>query len=666
MTPFRPQTPPFCVRHETRIHANTVAPMTRLALRVACLTMVGGAGACIPSLKAEQRGGAEGGTAYAPDASSGYAAEGGLPPQSDSGTPSDAGQDAGEFAGSCNTSPVFSDDFSAAAAPGNGYSTIHGAWTRSTAEYTATDPGASDGARAYALLDGDYADLDVTVAGHSVNGDGFGVVYATTGVGDGYAVIVHPNEYKKGFTSSDSSRARLTWVSRPRRFRRLRRTLPTLRVQRSAGKVTATLSGSALPSPVTVAANETESPEATGRLGLVLSGTSDDKGAVFTDVDVASATCPSTAMPDGGSEAGLTGGLPYAIGLTMGHVRGIRGAAWRVSSGRKMDLIQTYSELNNISYYIGQNPEGAGATTGYPTTLSIWLTDTCGDLAAAAGGACDSIYEQDAQALAAAGNAPGTDTSDIAALRIGWEMNGNWEAWSIATRPGQTDPTLAVNYVAAFRRFAGFVRKYNPKLLIDWCITQGSGWGDPTLAYPGDDVVDIIGMDLYEQNVGSFAGALGGPNDFLLTWLDAFSNHTYGTNAPAGQTGGRKLISFPEWQATNNDADFVTQMAAWMNARGNRIAYWNYWDSDEAVNPGGSLDNNSAVDTAFVNAWKGTSFGGTFPLSFPTGVLIAGHTANITTAVPTTRLGVSAWQPTCAGPSRAIWAYCALVWTIIG
>jgi hypothetical protein len=329
---------------------------------------------------------------------------------------------------------------------------------------------------------------------------------------------------------------------------------------------------------------------------------------------------------DGGSDGSGSpsdsgeGGRPYAIGLAMG------GDTWsRVEGelGRPMDVLQTYNWDDTWSDWVQLNgpitdSDGNNDPLHHPATYSQALILTSGtDLATAASGGYDTYYEQFAQNLANAGDIPGTSTPAIAAVRIGWEMNGNWFPWGIEDSTGQVDPTLAANYAAAFRRLAGFIRQYAPKVLIDWCINQGGG--DPTGAYPGDDVVDIVGMDLYEQNVTNFQGALGNGKDFLLTWLDTFTNATYGANAPAGKTGGKKLISFPEWQATADDGTFITQLAAWMNARGNRISYWNYWDSDADINPGGSLWENSAVNAAFVAAWSGTTYAGTIPLTIPAG-----------------------------------------------
>jgi hypothetical protein len=83
----------------------------------------------------------------------------------------------------------------------------------------------------------------------------------------------------------------------------------SLHVTRVAGVVHVTLTSAALPSPVTLTGSE-EGPPNEGRMGLVWSPTTSDTGAVFTDVVVTSATCPSAATDGGAMDAGADTGVP--------------------------------------------------------------------------------------------------------------------------------------------------------------------------------------------------------------------------------------------------------------------------------------------------------------------------------------------------------------------
>lgn len=82
-------------------------------------------------------------------------------------------------------------------------------------------------------------------------------------------------------------------------------------------------------------------------------------------------------------------------------------------------------------------------------------------------------------------------------LRFGHEFNGNWYPWSLA-KNGQDGNA----YKAAFRRVVTRLRAAGAhKIRHVWCFnnesTPAQSWNDPRNAYPGDDVVDWIGIDGY-------------------------------------------------------------------------------------------------------------------------------------------------------------------------
>lgn len=89
-------------------------------------------------------------------------------------------------------------------------------------------------------------------------------------------------------------------------------------------------------------------------------------------------------------------------------------------------------------------------------------------------------------------------------LRWGHEFNGNWYPWSLAKNGA--DATAANAYKAAFRRVVTRLRAAGAnKIRHVWCFnnanTPVAAWNAPALAYPGDDVVDWVGIDGY--NFGS-------------------------------------------------------------------------------------------------------------------------------------------------------------------
>jgi len=114
-------------------------------------------------------------------------------------------------------------------------------------------------------------------------------------------------------------------------------------------------------------------------------------------------------------------------------------------------------------------------------------------LAHVAAGQYDDAFTETAQHIAA--------SYPNAVIRIGWEFNGGWYPWAAKGR--QQD------YINAFRRVSRIFTTVSPTFAIDWCTAFGKFQFSPDQAYPGDDVVDVIGTDAYD-NV-QYDGAGGDP-----------------------------------------------------------------------------------------------------------------------------------------------------------
>ncbi|WP_143278933.1 hypothetical protein [Bradyrhizobium sp. C9] len=179
-------------------------------------------------------------------------------------------------------------------------------------------------------------------------------------------------------------------------------------------------------------------------------------------------------------------------------------------------------------------------------------------LADVAGGLHDAEFEAAARAIDAA--------HPKAIIRLGWEMNISNSGWFAK---GHED-----DYIQAFRRVVGIFRRHSRSFKFDWC----PGWGAQDMpadaAYPGDDVVDFIGLDVYDfKSEGSAAerwtnSCLKAP--FGLEWQRTF----------AAKHG--KLMSYPEWGVgqSGDNAFFVQQMHDWFAANQAAIAYAAYFDVD--------------------------------------------------------------------------------------
>lgn len=202
--------------------------------------------------------------------------------------------------------------------------------------------------------------------------------------------------------------------------------------------------------------------------------------------------------------------------------------------------------------------------TQLPLTLGVPMLprDRSGTLAEGARGAYDAHFVQIAQALVANG-------MGSAVLRLGWEFNQGWFAWAAAK-----DPEAWVAYwrriVAAMRAVPGAAFRF------DWNPAWGRGQIEPERVYPGDDVVDIIGLDVYNT-----AWSQRTPAE--RWWIKV--NGTYGLKWQRDFARAHgKPVSFPEWATgtrpdgggAGDDAYFVEQMAAWIAS--SEIAYHGYWD----------------------------------------------------------------------------------------
>jgi hypothetical protein len=203
--------------------------------------------------------------------------------------------------------------------------------------------------------------------------------------------------------------------------------------------------------------------------------------------------------------------------------------------------------------------------TGLPIMFSIpMLPKSVGTLAEGARGAYDEQFRQIARSLIKGGHGG-------ASLRIGWEFNGDWYPWKISSDPPA--------FRAYFRRIVAVIRSVpGAKFKIVWNPSAGTGRVKPDDAYPGDDVVDMVGLDVYNQSWSVLGGSASQRwNEILyqnygLNWLRTFAR------------AHQKPIVIPEWgtgkrqdgHGHGDDPLFIHNMARWM--RENKVAMHGYWD----------------------------------------------------------------------------------------
>jgi hypothetical protein len=107
-------------------------------------------------------------------------------------------------------------------------------------------------------------------------------------------------------------------------------------------------------------------------------------------------------------------------------------------------------------------------------------------------------------------------------------------------------------------------------------------WTD---AYPGDDVVDMISMDVYDHYNSGWDDLVRG--DAGLQALRDFAR-THG-----------KLEAYPEWGCSTDthghgdDPEFIEHMADWFTAAPGGVAYQGYWNTP-AGGPNAALHGEGA------------------------------------------------------------------------
>jgi hypothetical protein len=267
--------------------------------------------------------------------------------------------------------------------------------------------------------------------------------------------------------------------------------------------------------------------------------------------------------------AGLRAGLPWNSGASLGSIPQI--PAYR---NRLCDTVTMWNEQESwerIAAISGSwknvinKPERISvALAMLPKTMPALTTP--GVWALAAQGSFDGWYDLYAQKLAASGR------QDLI-VRVGWEHN-HTRAWFSGVDP--------VNYKLAFQRIVGIIRARNPNVLIEWCnVKKGKQPGSIVDCYPGNNFVDIIGVNYYDC-----WPALNDQATWDTQYLRLYQNGPWGIGAwlkLAVDNG--KLFACSEWGiavgkspgATDNPF-YIRKMFEFFTANQKYIAYENYFN----------------------------------------------------------------------------------------
>jgi hypothetical protein len=295
---------------------------------------------------------------------------------------------------------------------------------------------------------------------------------------------------------------------------------------------------------------------------------------------VASSTIPSapstTKAPVAPSTAAASGPVK-AQSVPLGDYAGESNpagiAAFAASTGAHPVLATDYLDKTDGWDDMDSAANVAGwSHTPYRLVLGVSILPGTGTMAQGATGAYDQYFTILAHNLIA-------DDEANAILRLGWEFNGNWFPWSVATAAQASD------FAAYWRQIVTTMRAVpGEQFQFLWNPNGPSPTSySPDQAYPGDAYVDYVGTDDYDNywGNGAFVPSVAWQNQLNqqwgLDWLVSFAAEHH------------KAIAIPEWSdeyrpdghGLGDDPSFIDHMAAWFVA--NKVAFADVWCYDSSA-----------------------------------------------------------------------------------
>ncbi|HEX5659831.1 MAG TPA: glycosyl hydrolase [Polyangiales bacterium] len=282
-------------------------------------------------------------------------------------------------------------------------------------------------------------------------------------------------------------------------------------------------------------------------------------------------------------------------------------AAW---SGRPIELASAYApnstwdELHDLGWQMPAWASWAREQPGRRIVYALPMLIEPGDtLAACAQGAYDVHFAAVGASLVDAG-------LTNAIVRIGWEWDGDWFAWS--SRGHERE------YAGCFQSAVRAMRNARPEgqLQFEWSASDDIFWRTPeqiAAAYPGDEYVDVFGVNAYDVSWVPNSYPLPGTcsDECKRTrretaWNDMMRGVYLTRDLAAAHD---KPIAIPEWglwdrsdgNGGGDNADYVARMHAFVNEPSNRVLYQVYFDIDY-VDGAHQISNLDGNQTLFPNA----------------------------------------------------------------
>ncbi|MCB9945261.1 MAG: hypothetical protein H6851_16765 [Geminicoccaceae bacterium] len=302
-------------------------------------------------------------------------------------------------------------------------------------------------------------------------------------------------------------------------------------------------------------------------LGCSVSGSSSSSSASSSGSSSGSSNWDYADVP--------SGKLSWRSGMTCGSQTAE--AAWR---GSKMtstvgwapyrydwNAIIKYFSGGSLNKFINAKKDGSFPSIGLPM-----LPETHrGQLKQCANGQFDNYFTKIAQILKDRGLA------DIS-LRLGWEAN-------LRTYPWIADYGVA-NYKSCFRRIVHKMHSVAPKLKFNWHNGKRTHFDrNASDLYPGDDVVDFIGVSYYDRdtdnrtqakwNESAQRGDMKNPIG-IETWMKFAKSH--GKKLALAEWGITNRGNTTFWKGNGDNALFIRNMYAFFKRNSGNIAYESYFN----------------------------------------------------------------------------------------
>jgi Glycosyl hydrolase family 26 len=324
---------------------------------------------------------------------------------------------------------------------------------------------------------------------------------------------------------------------------------------------------------------------------------------------------PAVAAGSGPSGGANPSGLPWRSGYytpTQGNEAQM--AAFEEWRGRKSDITLLFMgrDYFNKGYdgWAGGNTLKAGGTLervterGLTVALAVPLLakEDAGDFRKVAEGGLDDVHRDVARRIH---EIVGPERIYV---RLGWEANRGYP-WSYSGAGENADPQV---YKDAYRRIASIYKAELPGARIVWNHLKRHTVPIADY-YPGDNVVDVIGIDPYDNCQG------GGCVDSDEEWRRFLGGYDPKTGMAQGLQGlldfaksRGKTLSVCEWGASNeaeaedfgsNNPFYVAAMFEFFERNARWIEYENYFGSAKhRIHP--AVPYLEEVSGAYRAAWR--------------------------------------------------------------